>query len=147
MKIDVKFEDEEQKDKKQQSPRPKYFKRVDPTKDLIIKTLIICAIIDIPLGSYFYYKKTHEPPPAKKQKIIRKITKIERQIVQPELMSPPQLVQPYQRRYNPIPQRTYRAEPQRKKMYIWINEKGHKVYSNKGCPKGINPPQCVIEYY
>jgi len=146
MKIDMQFE-EDQEDKKKQLPRPKYFRRVDPTKDLIIKTLIICVIIDIPLGGYFYYKKMHEPPPEKEQKIIKKVTRIERKIIQPRPVTPQQKVQSYQQVYNPIPQRTYRAEPQRKKLYIWINEKGNKVYSNKGCPPRINPPQCVIEYY
>jgi|GEM_PF-4570087 len=45
-----------------------------------------------------------------------------------------------------VPREQPVRQPQRK-LYIWTDEKGYKVYSNKGCPNDGKTTSCEIKYY
>jgi|GEM_PF-4130342 len=53
-------------------------RRISPTADIIIKTIIICIVIDIPLGIYFYYKKQNTEKQRPTIKLEKTITKNEK---------------------------------------------------------------------
>ena len=140
--IDNKNRDEENGEGRRCNIEKKYFRRVNPTADIIIKIVIICAVIDIPLGVYLYFTKYKNNQQEVSVEVVRKVPEINRNLIKPNDVS----LEKIRSRRLDNKEITSIQQPQRK-LYSWTSENGYKVYSNKGCPNDPKIIRCEIKYY
>ncbi len=125
--------------------------RSNPGISLIVRVLICCAIIDIPIWAYFHFV---EKVPVLvgllqiRDKIQTKINPPKPIQVAPKIQ--PQIIvkfPPHPTFISPKEQKIERKKRESYVIYSWIDEKGQKAFSNTGFPKNEKYTDGKIEWY
>jgi hypothetical protein len=168
--LDKENEDTERRGRAKRRPKKKF----SAGTDLIIKVLIVCAIIDIPIWAYFNLVKgvsfwegmkqarekiqanfrgeqepkqliTEQPQPMKMESLPIEKTP---PVIEPEKRVEYVIIrEPVQQQIVPVRRIPIEQRMAKRAMYSWTNEKGKKVFSNKGFPEDGNYTDGKIEWY
>lgn len=151
MEIPINKFDQEQEERRVKRPR----KRIDPTLGIIIRVLVCCALIDIPIWSYFHFVKgvsmweglqqiRNEIQGKNDSQINKQIQSVE--FIQQENTK----IVLEKEQKNDDKKMVYPKQEQKNKsqvMYSWKNEKGIRVFSNVGFPEDGKYSEGKIEWY
>lgn len=167
-KIQINDDREDGKGVKNKDKSKKIRKKRSPAVDILIKTLIVCAIIDIPLFVYFcfikdYPEKKQESEYAQKHQIepsaesLNKLREQEEAARKRQDIATRALIKATNDEANNFrnfqyinqnePEQQTRPQKKGRVIYSWINENGQKSFSNIGFPKDGKYTDGKIDWY